>query len=659
MHSITPRMTLPMRVSKFLLVLLAISLEQIAMAQPGPNPVVSTWQLGNPAGSGTGNWNVAANWSGGIVPNAGMEDAAAINGGGTAQINTVIATPAGSVVLGQGTAANESGTLEIQNGGTLNVVDDPAFPADGSVRVGQNAGQGVLGGTTTANPNAGTGRLRVLPGGTLNSVSLSLGGTVDSSMTLGGTGAGMATVNTRTVTLGRTTRVIGPNVNFTSSGMNAGITFQNASVFIPEITGAAHSALKTTGNASLGGTLQADFNGVNPTVGQSWNIVDAASVSGRFASILPDSGVPLGTAQILNTRTVNGGTNGRLVQMFVQQLPVLTVNRVTGAVTITNPGTTEVPIDGYTIESAGNSLSLASWQSLEDNAGTAGAGWFEANPSANRLSELRPVGTSMLAGGGSWSLGNSFQPPAPTEFGQNSEDLVFQFNDPITQSTVNGIVQYTGATNINNLVLFADPATGNVSIRNTSPFAVEIDGYTITSASGALNSNPAQWTSLQDQAGVAGPDWFESNLSDNRVSEVRSSGATTLTGNGVTTFNLGGLFETAGAQDLTFEFLLEGNSQPNTGLVLYQAPPGVGGVTGDFNNNGVVDAADFVLWRNGGPLANDPTEGVQPEDYNVWRANFGRTAGSGAGLAAAAVPEPATWTLVVAVVLAIAAVRRK
>ena len=32
-------------------------------------------------------------------------------------------------------------------------------------------------------------------------------------------------------------------------------------------------------------------------------------------------------------------------------------------------------------------------------------------------------------------------------------------------------------------------------------------------------------------------------------------------------------------------------------------------LTGDFNGNGVVDAADYVQWRNGGPLQNDPTTG--------------------------------------------------
>ena len=74
------------------------------------------------------------------------------------------------------------------------------------------------------------------------------------------------------------------------------------------------------------------------------------------------------------------------------------------------------------------------------------------------------------------------------------------------------------------------------------------------------------------------------------------------------------------------------------------APPGV---LGDYNGNGVVDAADYVLWRNGGPLQNDATPGtVDASDYNVWRANFGNHAGSGSSVGSgSAVPEPATFGL--------------
>ncbi len=78
-----------------------------------------------------------------------------------------------------------------------------------------------------------------------------------------------------------------------------------------------------------------------------------------------------------------------------------------------------------------------------------------------------------------------------------------------------------------------------------------------------------------------------------------------------------------------------------------QSTPFVDGVPGDYNNNGVVDAADYVLWRNGGPLANEvDTPGtVNAADYTAWQARFGNTSGRGSGLAAAAVPEPTTLFL--------------
>ncbi len=76
----------------------------------------------------------------------------------------------------------------------------------------------------------------------------------------------------------------------------------------------------------------------------------------------------------------------------------------------------------------------------------------------------------------------------------------------------------------------------------------------------------------------------------------------------------------------------------------------VPGVTGDYNNNGVVDAADYVLWRNNvgttTVLPNDPAGGtIGPTQYNNWRANFGKTVGGGSSLGTAAVPEPASLVM--------------
>jgi T5SS/PEP-CTERM-associated repeat protein len=64
------------------------------------------------------------------------------------------------------------------------------------------------------------------------------------------------------------------------------------------------------------------------------------------------------------------------------------------------------------------------------------------------------------------------------------------------------------------------------------------------------------------------------------------------------------------------------------------------GIPGDFNGNGVVDAADYVVWRKGlGTIYNQ-------NDYTAWRSRFGQSGGSGAGASVnTAVPEPATLAL--------------
>ena len=82
-------------------------------------------------------------------------------------------------------------------------------------------------------------------------------------------------------------------------------------------------------------------------------------------------------------------------------------------------------------------------------------------------------------------------------------------------------------------------------------------------------------------------------------------------------------------------------------------------VAGDYNANGVVDAADYVLWRKGA-LAADGTGDtvVDQADYDFWRERFGNVSGAGAGLSSTSVPEPAALTLFAVGMLAIGASRR-
>jgi PEP-CTERM motif len=63
------------------------------------------------------------------------------------------------------------------------------------------------------------------------------------------------------------------------------------------------------------------------------------------------------------------------------------------------------------------------------------------------------------------------------------------------------------------------------------------------------------------------------------------------------------------------------------------------GDAGDFNGDGIVNAADYVAWRK--------RMSTQSE-YNAWRAHFGQRVAGGSGAGATtntAVPEPATVAL--------------
>jgi hypothetical protein len=83
------------------------------------------------------------------------------------------------------------------------------------------------------------------------------------------------------------------------------------------------------------------------------------------------------------------------------------------------------------------------------------------------------------------------------------------------------------------------------------------------------------------------------------------------------------------------------NSLLTTGVISVMAE-----IQGDYNRNGVVDAADYVVWRKtlNQTGANLPADGnhsgtVDTADLDLWRSRFGLTSGRGGSVDAEPVPE--------------------
>jgi PEP-CTERM motif len=207
------------------------------------------------------------------------------------------------------------------------------------------------------------------------------------------------------------------------------------------------------------------------------------------------------------------------------------------------------------------------------------------------------------------------------------------------------------------LTLEINRSNGAATLKNLTTNPVSWDYMEIKSPGASLD--PVGWSSLDDQNADGPNTWIEAGGSSaTALVEASIVGSHTL--NPGATLPLGNLYnEAVHIDDLDLDIRRAAGPSFRTydQLVTYIGVPPAG-TTGDFNGNGFVDAADYVLWRNGGPLQNEGgvTPGsTTPEDYTTWRANFGKPPGSGTGTAldaSGSVPEPSTLLMCISVVVA-------
>jgi hypothetical protein len=189
-------------------------------------------------------------------------------------------------------------------------------------------------------------------------------------------------------------------------------------------------------------------------------------------------------------------------------------------------------------------------------------------------------------------------------------------------------VNFTGtfAPGLSPTILLA----GNIALASTSTLIMEVGGTTAGSG--------------YDQIQSTGSITFDGTLQVSLINGFPPAAGQS--------FNLFDWVTSSGTFDTlqlpTLAGLTWNTSQLYTTGVLSVA---AAGIPGDYNNNGTVDAGDYVLWRKGGPLANevDNPGTVNGADYTAWRARFGNASvsGTGASRVNAAVPEAATIVLLI------------
>jgi glucose/arabinose dehydrogenase len=297
----------------------------------------------------------------------------------------------------------------------------------------------------------------------------------------------------------------------------------------------------------------------------------------------------------------------------------LTVDRESGQMTISNNSGEDVAIREVSLTSPSGSLSQGE---LLD-----GSWNFAAGNTSQWVRQANASGSLNFNGTTTGELGDAYDAQL-VAFGQPAgEDVVFVF-ETATGDAVLGNVVYTGESTIaNTIVMKVNLATGEATVRNETPFSQEVEGYTITSASSAINIEG--WNSFQGQ-GIDDGDWFASPAETDRLTELQDDGTTTFDIS--TTYSLGEIFSLGEEQDLTFEFLLAGEEELRLGQVMYVLP-------GDFDEDLDVDGRDFLIWQRGG--SPDP---FSAQDLSDWQLAYG-TSLSGP-LSAVNVPEPGAGILI-------------
>ncbi|MCO6044660.1 LamG domain-containing protein [Aeoliella sp. ICT_H6.2] len=264
---------------------------------------------------------------------------------------------------------------------------------------------------------------------------------------------------------------------------------------------------------------------------------------------------------------------------------------------------------------------------------------------AGNFSHTRELATGL----GPLRMGDSYQDTG-RDFLGNLDDVRL-YDTALTPMEIADLASAVTATP--QLAVEVNRQTGNITISNPFPAPQTFVGYSLTSATGALNSDNGVWTSIAD-SGTPDDDWFEFTAAGDRqnIGEAEQPGGTGVTLGQNESVDLGNVWIQNPDEDLVLQVL--GPSGPAEFSLRFTGDPIPGG---DLNFDGMFDENDWPTLRDNlySDLAGlSPAEQYQMGDLNedglsneddflVFESQYDAMYGGGAFaamVAATAVPEP-------------------
>jgi T5SS/PEP-CTERM-associated repeat protein len=521
-----------------------------------------------------------------------------------------------------------------------------------SVRQGNVVWDLTGGSYTLSNPNVATPSLVVgefqgtaslaLSGGALKTVNAAVGGsaigtgtvtvganatwTDSNSLTVGSTGTGTLTIQNQGTAYVGSNLAIGP---FGSVNLNGGtIRFDGYSRAAGGTVNFASGTVQVAGNRTVDTdpSIQ-DWFGAMPTisVGKKLAIEGNATISAAAPVVLTGGTLAASSLAMVSGSYLTSSQSSQVMGPVLGQAGSL-IDVIGGDLTIGDATNTNGFYSNGAIHVGLNNVMLADADGAVLDASaqvTLGVGTGSGILSATS-------GLVLSAGGSVAGYGTIDTPNNVTKPLVNNGAFIGSFaTQPLT---LTGYV--TGAGNLDNVRLAGvySPGPGPVSVAIGS---AEYDGALSVELGGTA-------------AGSGGYD---------QVNHVLGSGAALLGGELdvvliggfmpsvgdvfqilTATGGISGTFATTVLPALAGNLFWEIGYSLNSVTLTVAAP----GLPGDFNSDGVVDAADYIVWRKG----LDTTYTLA--DYDLWRAHFGESTVSNTEFSlrsGATVPEPGTLLL--------------